>query len=86
VSEGKYEEIELLDPHRRYLSEVLYYKRHFALIYEECQGARSLLDVGCGTGHLLDKVSCVPRHVPGGYRTECCASGIRQEDGRLRNS
>jgi len=57
VSVGQYEEIELLDPSRRYLSEVAYYKRRFPMIAEECRGARSVLDVGCGTGHLLERLS-----------------------------
>ncbi|MGH9757711.1 MAG: class I SAM-dependent methyltransferase, partial [Candidatus Acidiferrales bacterium] len=44
----------------RYQGERLYYDRHFALIEEECAGARSLLDVGCGTGHLLERFAAKP--------------------------
>lgn len=55
VSSGEYSEIELLDCRRRYQGEQLYYDRHFSAIAEECLGASSLLDVGCGTGHLLER-------------------------------
>lgn len=55
VSSGEYSEIELLDCRRRYQGEQLYYERHFSAIAEECVGASSLLDVGCGTGHLLER-------------------------------
>jgi SAM-dependent methyltransferase len=61
VKSGKYQEIELLDCARRYEGERLYYDRHFALIAEECEGASSLLDVGCGTGHMLERFARNPR-------------------------
>lgn len=56
VSIGRYDEIELLDCERRYLGEKFYYDRHFPLIAEESAGASSFLDVGCGTGHLLERL------------------------------
>ncbi|GEM_PF-1411154 len=49
--------IELLDCGRRYEGERLYYERHFEWIAEECAGAHSILDVGCGTGHLLERLA-----------------------------
>lgn len=57
VMAGKLEGIELLDCERRYAGEQLYYDRHFATIDEECRGAKSILDVGCGTGQLLERFS-----------------------------
>jgi 2-polyprenyl-3-methyl-5-hydroxy-6-metoxy-1,4-benzoquinol methylase len=55
VASRNCDEIELLDCEHRYEGERLYYYRHFASIAEECRGAKSLLDVGCGTGHLLER-------------------------------
>ncbi len=57
VSAGKLDGIDLLDCERRYAGEQLYYERHFELIDEECREARSWLDVGCGTGRLLELLS-----------------------------
>lgn len=67
VSSGCHSAIEILDCVRRYAGERFYYDRHFAPIGEECQGANSLLDVGCGTGHLLERL---------GYRPNLYRSGI----------
>ncbi len=60
VHTGEYSEIEILDCERRYQGERLYYDRHFSLIEEECEGAASFLDVGCGTGHLLERIGKRP--------------------------
>jgi SAM-dependent methyltransferase len=57
VATGSLDGIDLLDCESRYAGERLYYDRHFALIEEECKGAKSFLDVGCGTGHLLERLS-----------------------------
>ena len=54
---SRHPEIAVLECHRRYRGEVRYYQRHFPRIARECRGATSLLDVGCGTGHLLERFS-----------------------------
>jgi len=56
VATGEVPGIDLLDCERRYAGERLYYDRHFALIAEECEGVGSFLDVGCGTGQLLERL------------------------------
>jgi SAM-dependent methyltransferase len=60
VSSGEYAGIELLDCERRYQGERLYYDRHFPSIADECRDANSLLDVGCGTGNLLERFAGRP--------------------------
>jgi SAM-dependent methyltransferase len=60
VHSGEYSAIEILDCERRYQGERHYYDRHFRFIEEECAGAASLLDVGCGTGHLLERLQARP--------------------------
>lgn len=60
VGLGECPGIELLDCARRYEGECLYYDRHFDLIAAECTGATSILDVGCGTGNLLERFAARP--------------------------
>ena len=57
VTAGAIGGIDLLDCERRYDGERLYYERHFRLIEKECRDAHSFLDVGCGTGRLLELLS-----------------------------
>ncbi|HVB85820.1 MAG TPA: class I SAM-dependent methyltransferase [Candidatus Dormibacteraeota bacterium] len=61
VSSGEYPGIELLDCARRYQGERFYYDRHFGPIAEETGGATSILDVGCGTGNLLERFAALPK-------------------------
>lgn len=63
VSSYAYENLEILDARRHYDGEVAFYRDYFPLIDRECDGAASFLDVGCGTGHLLERLSR-----PGLYR------------------
>lgn len=60
VSSSHRSEIEILDCARRYGGERLYYDRHFDLIANECANAKSILDVGCGTGRLLERLEMYP--------------------------
>jgi SAM-dependent methyltransferase len=38
----------------RYAAEVAFYDEHFDAIHAHCAGTKSLLEVGCGTGRLLE--------------------------------
>jgi len=54
VREYRYDDLEVADADKHYRAEVVYYAEHFPTIQEECRGARAVLDVGCGTGRLLE--------------------------------
>jgi SAM-dependent methyltransferase len=60
VTRGEYPGIEILDCARRYKGEQLYYDRHFDLIAQECADITSILDVGSGTGNLLERFAAWP--------------------------
>lgn len=60
VSSYDYPEIKIISPERKYRSEVQFYGKYFPLIMRECQDAKSILDVGCGTGHFLERLSARP--------------------------
>jgi 2-polyprenyl-3-methyl-5-hydroxy-6-metoxy-1,4-benzoquinol methylase len=57
VSEYDYPELEVLRSEAQYKNEVLFYTRYFDLIDSECQEASSILDGGCGCGHLLERLA-----------------------------
>jgi len=57
VAESSFEQTKILNASKHYSAEVGYYKKYFPLIEHECKDARSVLDVGCGTGHLLERLS-----------------------------
>ena len=60
VIDNSFEGIESPDSAKHYLSEVHFYARYFPLIARECEGARSVLDIGCGTGRLLELLGRFP--------------------------
>lgn len=60
VSEYDFAEHEICDAETKYLSEVQFYKKYFSLIGLECKDAKSILDIGCGAGHLLERLSTYP--------------------------
>jgi len=54
VSRWKPAQSSHVTPERHYRASLDGYSRHFPFIQGECQGAKSVLDVGCGTGRLLE--------------------------------
>src|SRR5690606_17833410 len=74
-----YDDLEIIDAQRHYASSQLYYQRYFPLILPELASARSVLDVGCGTGHLLELIG---RHAPHVRRVGIELNGPRAEFAR----
>jgi SAM-dependent methyltransferase len=54
VTTFAYDDLPIVDPARHHASAELYLNTFFSDIRTECCGAQSLLDVGCGTGTLLE--------------------------------
>ena len=54
VPEYNYDDLQIIKPEKFHISSTNYYKRLLlSRIKEECANAKSILDVGCGTGALL---------------------------------
>lgn len=51
-----YENLKILDPERHYRSEQLFLDRYYPVIRKKIHGAKSVPDVGCGCGHLLEEL------------------------------
>jgi len=60
VATHAYEDFQLLDTAKHYEYEVNFYRNYFDLIERECLHATSILDVGCGCGHLLERLAARP--------------------------
>ncbi len=55
VSTYDWDNLEIVDPAKHYVSSKSYYKKKYlSFIRSECTTAKSILDVGCGTGSLLE--------------------------------
>ena len=60
VATQAYEDFQLLETAKHYEYEVNFYRNYFELIQQECVQATSILDVGCGCGHLLERLAVRP--------------------------
>jgi len=60
VIKYSYDKLEILDVEKHYLAEIQFLKKYFNMIVQEVKGAKAILDVGCGTGHLLEKFNMYP--------------------------
>lgn len=55
VSKHDYISLKIIAPEKHYVSSKSYYKKKYlSYIVSECTNAKSILDVGCGTGALLE--------------------------------
>ena len=55
VSTYDYDNLRILDPMRHHIASKIYFKtKYLSYIENECASAKSILDVGCGTGALLE--------------------------------
>lgn len=78
VRDFSFREIDIVDVQKHYASECLYFSRYFPLVAEECRGVQSILDIGCGTGRLLELLGTLP----GLYREGIELNGARAEMAR----
>jgi len=61
VTDYDYEELDVEDVGSKYRAEVRVYEGLFDMIEEQTRGATSILDVGCGAGHLLERLGRLDR-------------------------
>lgn len=54
VQDYTFDDITIAGTKEQYAAEVEYYRESFDSIAKHCWGAKSLLDIGCGTGRLLE--------------------------------
>ncbi len=60
VSNYSYADLTIVSPERHYRGSHMFYDQYFPIIKQEIAGAKTALDVGCGTGHLLELLGADP--------------------------
>ena len=50
----------IVDPEGHHQASVLFYKKYLPMVAKACEGAKSVLDVGCGSGYLLQQLGANP--------------------------
>ncbi|NOX62605.1 MAG: class I SAM-dependent methyltransferase [Chloroflexi bacterium] len=60
VIDYDYEDLDVLGPARHYRSSQYTYHLIYPIIREYCRNASAVLDVGCGSGYLLERLSEFP--------------------------
>ena len=56
VADYDYEDLAILSAERHYEASKRLYDESFPRLIREFEGVQSVLDVGCGTGHLLERI------------------------------
>ncbi len=56
VPSYNYDHLDILKPELHYQASVQFQSRYFDLITQSIENAKSVLDVGCGTGHFLERL------------------------------
>ncbi len=57
VTKYDYQKLKIHDAQSHYSASKSFYQACFPRIVQQCQDAKSFLDIGCGTGHLLELLS-----------------------------
>jgi SAM-dependent methyltransferase len=82
VSDYAYDDLEVVQCATQYNNEKLFYARYFDLIHRECAGASSILDVGCGCGHLLERLAQYPQLARAGIELNHERAGFARKAAR----
>ncbi|NOZ73040.1 MAG: methyltransferase domain-containing protein [Chloroflexi bacterium] len=60
VTDYDYEDLNVIGPERHYRASQYTYRLIYPSVREYCRGASSVLDVGCGSGYLLERLAEFP--------------------------
>jgi SAM-dependent methyltransferase len=63
VTEYDYEKLRIQDAQSHYSASKSFYQAYFPRIAQQCEDAKSFLDIGCGTGRLLELLGKSHPHI-----------------------